>query len=120
MTGAADASVITRVFEAIESRRTADPEVSYVAKLFSKGTPKIGQKVGEEAVETVIAAMLHDRREIVSESADLLFMLMVLWADAGVTPSDIYAELEAREGVSGYEAKKRRKAERRAATRPPS
>jgi phosphoribosyl-ATP pyrophosphohydrolase len=102
------AAVIGRLFVTIESRKGADPETSYTAKLFSRGRAKIAQKVGEEAVETVIEAMRGDRDKIVSESADLLYHLMVLWADAGLTPDDIWAKLETREGVSGIAEKKAR------------
>jgi phosphoribosyl-ATP pyrophosphohydrolase len=66
-----DGAVIERLFEVIESRRGGDPKTSYVAKLFGKGRNKIAQKVGEEAVETVIAAIEKDRGEVVKESADL-------------------------------------------------
>ena len=98
-----------RLFEVIESRRGGDPKTSYVAKLFHKGRHKIAQKVGEEAVETVIAAIDKDRGEVVKESADLLFLLMVLWAELDLKPADIYAELERREGTSGISEKKARK-----------
>ena len=79
-----------------ERRRADDPESSYTARLLAKGLPRIAQKVGEEGVETVIAALTgdaDDRRELVSESADLLFHLLVLWNAAGVTPDEIAAEL---------------------------
>jgi len=92
--------------QTIRQRRTADPTVSYVAKLAAKGRAKIAQKVGEEAVETALAALSGDKRELASESADLLFHLMILWADGGLSPSDVYAELTRREGISGLDAKK--------------
>jgi phosphoribosyl-ATP pyrophosphohydrolase len=79
-----------------------------VARLYGKGRQKIAQKLGEEAVETALAGVLDDRAGIISESADLLFHLMVLWADAGIAPDDIMAELTRREGLSGLEEKKRR------------
>jgi phosphoribosyl-ATP pyrophosphohydrolase len=85
----------------IRERRTADPENSYVAKLTAKGRAKIAQKLGEEAVETVIAAMVDDREGVVSESADLLFHLAVLLADMGLSLDDVCGELDRREGVSG-------------------
>ncbi len=93
----------------ILARRDGDPETSYVARLFAKGRNKIAQKVGEEAVETVIAAARGDPDALVSESADLLFHLMVLWAEAGLEPGDILAELRRREGVSGIAEKAARK-----------
>jgi phosphoribosyl-ATP pyrophosphohydrolase len=100
--------VIARVFEVIEGRQGADPDTSYVAKLYARGRAKIAQKVGEEAVEAAIAAVQGEKAHVVAESADLLFHLMVLWADAGIKPSDIAAELARREGLSGIEEKKRR------------
>ena len=93
------------LFATIRARRDANPETSYVASLTAKGRAKIAQKVGEEAVETVIAAVADDRAGVISESADLLFHLSVLWADAGVTPDDIAAELKRREGTSGLAEK---------------
>jgi len=96
---------MTHVLEQLEStilaRRAADPGSSYVAKLFAKGMPKIAQKLGEEAVETVIAAVGGDRNGVVYEAADLLFHLTVLLAAAGIPLSEVMAELERREGVSG-------------------
>ena len=102
------AEVLQRLFETIESRKGGDPEVSYTAKLFLKGTQRIAQKVGEEAVETVIAAVAKDKKHVVSESADLLYHLCVLWADAGVRPDDVFQTLEQREGVSGIAEKNAR------------
>jgi len=89
----------------IRSRRAADPATSYVAKLFAKGLPKIAQKLGEEAVETVIAAMSSDREAVVGEAADLLFHLTVLLAELDIPIADVLAELERREGVSGIAEK---------------
>lgn len=103
-----DSAVIERLYRLIESRRDADPETSYVAKLFARGRKKIAQKVGEEAVETVISACDGKRSDLVQESADLLFHLLVLWARLGVTPEDVFAELERREGTSGLEEKAKR------------
>ena len=101
--------VIDRLYAVIESRRSADPAQSYVAKRLQQGTGKIAQKVGEEAVETVIAAMGGRREEIIGESADLLFHLLILWADAGVRPDEIRTELARREGSSGIDEKLKRK-----------
>jgi len=103
-----DVAVLERIYGVIQNRRGADPETSHVARLFQKGTRKIAQKVGEEAVETVIAAMSQKRKDIIGESADLMFHLLVLWADAGVRPQDVWAELARREGVSGVDEKKKR------------
>ena len=101
-----DGVILDRLFSVILSRRGDDPKESYVAQQFQSGTSRIAQKVGEEAIETVLAALSNDKNELISESADLLFHLMVLWADKGLVPSDIYAELIRREGVSGLDAKK--------------
>ncbi len=89
----------------IRSRRGADPVTSYTAKLFAAGRAKIAQKVGEEAVETVIASLSDDRAALVSEATDLMFHLLVLLADAGLSLDDVRAELARREGVSGIDEK---------------
>jgi len=92
----------------IIERRSGDPATSYVAKLTAKGRAKMAQKLGEEAVEVVIAAISDDRAGLVSESADLMFHLAVLLADAGLSFDDVRAELERREGMSGLEEKAKR------------
>lgn len=96
---------LKRLEQTIRARRTADPESSYVAKLTAKGRAKIAQKLGEEAVETVIAAVADDKTEAVKEGADLIFHLIVLLADMGLGLDDICAELDRREGVSGIDEK---------------
>lgn len=93
----------------IHARKGADPATSYTAKLFARGRKKIAQKVGEEAVETVIAAIAGDKAGLTKEAADLLFHLAVLLADAGLSFDDVFAELDAREGVSGLTEKAARK-----------
>ena len=105
----AGSETLDRLYKAILARRGADPETSYTAKLFSRGRAKIAQKLGEEAVETVIEAMQDDAGKLAEESADLLYHLLVLWADAGLKPEDIYNVLAAREGVSGIAEKSSRK-----------
>ncbi len=100
--------ILERLFAVIESRRGADPGSSYTAKLLGAGTERIAQKLGEEAVEAVIAAVAGDKRRLASESADVLYHLLVAWADAGLAPGDIWRELEKREGMSGIEEKKNR------------
>ena len=105
----AGADTLDRLYQAIVSRRGGDPETSYTAKLFSRGRAKIAQKLGEEAVEAVIEAMKDDPAKLAQESADLLYHLLVLWADVGLKPSDIYDVLAAREGVSGIAEKASRK-----------
>lgn len=104
-----DPHTLARLFATIETRKGADPASSYTAKLFSKGKAKIAQKLGEEAVETVIAAMQGEREEIAAESADLLYHLLVLWAETGVAPDDVWTILEKREGISGIAEKASRK-----------
>ncbi len=105
----ADSETLDRLYRAILERKGADPEVSYTAKLFHRGRAKIAQKLGEEAVETVIEAMKPDAPKLAEESADLLYHLLVLWADAGLKPADVYAVLAARERISGIAEKSSRK-----------
>jgi phosphoribosyl-ATP pyrophosphohydrolase len=94
----------------IRARRAGDPDTSYVARLTAKGRAKIAQKLGEEATETVIAAIQDDRAELTKEAADLVFHLLVLLADAGLSLDDVRAELARREGVSGLDEKAARSA----------
>lgn len=96
---------LDRLEAAIRARRGADPASSYTASLLARGRPRIVQKLGEEAVECVIAAMGSDPAAIVPEAADLLYHLLVLLADADLTLADVRAELARREGVSGLEEK---------------
>jgi phosphoribosyl-ATP pyrophosphohydrolase len=102
--------VIERLFDVIKSRKKGDPQTSYVAKLYDRGLNKIAQKVGEEAVETVIAAASKDRNAVIDESVDLLFHLMILWAQMDLDLKDIVDELQRREGTSGIYEKKNRPA----------
>lgn len=92
---------LARLAEVIASRRGGDPDTSYVARLFHKGTDTILKKVGEEATEVVIAAKDGDRQKIVYEVADLWFHSLVALAQFDLTPADVIAELERREGLSG-------------------
>ncbi len=101
-------AVLEQLFAVIESRRGADPGSSYTARLFGRGRGKIAQKFGEEAVETVVAALSESPDRLAAESADLLYHLLVLWADAGVAPGEVWAELARREGTSGLTEKARR------------
>lgn len=94
-------SVFEQLSATIESRKTANPDSSYVAKLFHKGTDSILKKIGEEATEVVIAAKDENREQIVYESADLLFHLMVMLAQYDLTLADVADELARREGLSG-------------------
>jgi phosphoribosyl-ATP pyrophosphohydrolase len=105
------ADVLARLAQVIESRKPAaggDPDKSYVAKLFSKGTDAILKKIGEEATETVMAAKDGDAQKIVYEVADLWFHSMIALAHFGLTPQQVIAELARREGLSGLEEFARR------------
>lgn len=97
--------VFDRVIARIQANRDGDPATSYVAKMTAKGRAKIAQKVGEEAVETVIAAMGSDRAELVAEASDLMFHLALLLVDAGLSFDEVRTELARREGVSGLTEK---------------
>jgi phosphoribosyl-ATP pyrophosphohydrolase len=110
MSTAGDSAILARLFALIESRKGADPSVSRTAYLFHRGIPKIAQKVGEEAVEAAIAAVAGKSGELIGESADLLYHLLVLWSAMGLKPEDVYAELARREGTSGIEEKSSRTA----------
>jgi phosphoribosyl-ATP pyrophosphohydrolase len=101
-------SALDRLWQVILSRRHADPESSYTARLFARGRAQIAKKLGEEAVEAVIEGMRDEPAALVRESADVLYHLMVLWAAAGLTPEDVAAELARREGTSGIDEKRAR------------
>jgi phosphoribosyl-ATP pyrophosphohydrolase len=104
---------LARLAEVIEQRRSGDPERSYVARLFHKGTDAILKKVGEEATEVVMAAKDGEPAKIVYEVADLWFHSMIALAQFGLKPADVLAELERREGLSGLEEFAARKARER-------
>jgi len=106
---------LARLAAVIESRRQGDPDKSYVARLFHKGTDAILKKIGEEATETVMAAKDGDRQKIVYEVADLWFHSMLALSAFGLTPADVLAELERREGLSGLEEFAARKLQTREA-----
>ena len=101
----ADLDIIDRLFHIIESRQGDDPKTSYTASLFAGGRQRIAQKVGEEATETIIAAIAHSSEEVAEESADLLYHLLVLWSDVGITPQDVCKTLAQRQGRSGHDEK---------------
>ena len=109
VTRPADATVLDRLYKVIESRKGADPARSGTARLFAKGTEKIAQKLGEEAVETIIEGLKGKKKDLAAESADLLYHLLVLWADRNLKPTEVWATLSQRSGVSGIEEKKNRK-----------
>ena len=97
--------VLTRLADVLESRKSADPETSYVAKLDAKGLDAILKKIGEEATETVMAAKDGDADEIVHEVADLWFHSLVLLSSQGLRPESVLAELDRRFGLSGLTEK---------------
>lgn len=101
--------ILDRLTATIESRRAADPSSSYVAKLFHKGQDAILKKVGEEAIETVMAAKDGDKEHLVYEVADLWFHTLILLANEGLGYQDVLNELARREGVSGIAEKAARK-----------
>ncbi len=102
------ADILERLFAVIEDRRGGDTSESYTARLLAEGADRIAQKLGEEAVETVIAGATGDRAAVISESADLLYHLLVLWAASGIAPGEVWAELARREGRSGLDEKQGR------------
>ena len=101
---------LTRLERTIAERRKASPEKSYVASLCARGLPVIARKLGEEAVEAVVAALTDNREELVGEAADVLFHLLVLLAEKDIPLSAVMAELERREGTSGLAEKAARDA----------
>jgi len=100
--------VLDRLAELLEQRKSADPQSSYVAKLYAKGMDSILKKVGEEATETIIAAKDGDKSQIIYETADLWFHTLVMLAQAGLKPQDVLDELARREGLSGIDEKAQR------------
>jgi phosphoribosyl-ATP pyrophosphohydrolase len=101
--------VLERLYTVIDSRKGADPDTSYTARLFSRGRQQIAKKLGEEAVETVIEGVRGDRPKLIGESADLLYHLLTLWAANNVKPVTVWRELARREGLSGLAEKAARK-----------
>jgi phosphoribosyl-ATP pyrophosphohydrolase len=104
-----NAEIVDALYAVIESRRGADPDSSYTAQLLARGTGKIAEKVGEEAIESIVAALSEGPDALAAESADLIYHLCVLWADAGVRPADVWAKLAERQGMSGLDEKANRK-----------
>ena len=97
----AGSAVLDRLWAAVMGRRNANRAASHSARLLSRGTAKVAQKFGEEAVECLIEAVAGNRDALIGESADVLYHLLVLWVAAGVGPEDVWTELDRREGVSG-------------------
>ena len=108
--GMTDFAFLTSLEATMRERRGTDPKQSYVAKLHAKGIAKIAKKLGEEAVETVIAVLAEDDAALTGEAADLLFHLLVLLDARGLRFADVVAELERREGLSGIAEKAGRSA----------
>lgn len=106
---APDARVLDRLWETVLVRADASPNQSHSARLLSRGTEKVAQKFGEEAVECVIEAVAKNRTALVGESADVLYHLLVLWVDAGLRPEEVWHELIRRESLSGLAEKAARK-----------
>lgn len=96
---------LMRLAATIQSRKGADPESSWTAKLLSRGPKKAAQKFGEEAIEAVIEAARGDRDKLTGEAADVLYHFLVMLAARDVSLADVYAELERREGQSGIAEK---------------
>ena len=106
---APDARVLDRLWSTVVSRKDANPNLSHSARLLARGTEKVAQKFGEEAVECIIEAVAGKTTALIGESADVLYHLMVLWVDAGVRPEQVWGELARREGMSGIAEKASRK-----------
>ena len=96
---------LNRLADLLEQRKSADPQFSYVAKLYAKGMDSILKKVGEEATETILAAKNNDKQHLIYETADLWFHTLVMLAQAGLKPQDVLDELARREGLSGIAEK---------------
>lgn len=100
-----NAEILNQLYQTILSRKDADPSTSYSAKLLAKGSKKTAEKFGEEAVECLIECATGNKKELITESADVLYHLLVMWVSAGVSPDDVWAELHRREGTSGIAEK---------------
>ena len=102
--------ILERLARTIDARKGGDAAKSYVAQLFAKGEDAILKKIGEEATEMVLAAKSGDRLHLVRETADLWFHCMIVLSQHGLGPADVLAEMHRREGISGIDEKKGRKA----------
>jgi len=96
---------LERLFEAVRASRAKDPAASRTARLLAAGRRKIAKKVAEEAAEVALEAVTGRRREVILESADLLYHLVVLWQEAGVEVKDIWGEMDRRERLMGIAEK---------------
>jgi len=97
----ANSSILERLYEVLQNRKGADPEKSYTAKMYGRGITKIAQKVGEEGVEAALAAVAEDRDRLIEESADLLYMLLLMLAAKDIRPDEVFEVLEERFGKPG-------------------
>ncbi len=100
--------ILEELAAVLESRKSESPDTSYVASLYAR-PDKMLEKIGEEAVETIIAAKNNDREQVIRETADLWFHSMVMLAQKGLSPEDVLAELARRFGISGHDEKASRK-----------
>ncbi len=100
-----DENILKRLADTFESRKSADPESSYVASLMAKGDDAILKKVGEESTEFLLAAKGSDKQHLIAEAADVWFHMLVMMSHKGLGPDDILNELTRREGLSGIEEK---------------
>jgi phosphoribosyl-ATP pyrophosphohydrolase len=98
--GSAEKHVLDQLYAVIDSHKGADPDTSYIARLFSRGRRQIAKKLGEEAVEALIEGVRGDRPKLVGESVDLLYHLLTLWAAVGIKPRAVWSELARRENLS--------------------
>ena len=105
MTNSSDSAVLERLYKLILSRKGGDPEKSHTAKLFSRGRPRMAQKVGEEAVEVIIAAVQNDTDAIRAEAADVLFHFLVLMKSRNISLESILSVLAQRTSQSGHSEK---------------
>jgi len=96
---------LERLFLAVLAAKDLDPAVSRTARLYQRGTAKMAKKLAEEAIEVAIDAVNGDTEAVIRESADLLYNLTVLWADAGVRPADVWREMQRREHLLGIAEK---------------
>ena len=96
---------VERLYAAVLAAQSRDPAFSRTAKLMQEGIAKMAKKLAEEAVEVGLDAVQGDRQRVIEESADLLYNLVVLWAEAGIAPSDVWAEMDRRERMFGIAEK---------------
>jgi phosphoribosyl-ATP pyrophosphohydrolase len=98
-------SVLHELEQVIISRKSADPESSWTAKLFAKGPQKCAEKFGEEAIEAIIAAAVDDKENLTYEAADVLYHMLVMLTARDIALDDVLSELARRQGLSGIAEK---------------